>query len=94
MATALQAIQAKPVSEQQQLCTKLLNRLRENMCMFKFIKKNGEERIALGTLNPSNYTYEFKGTDRRECWYLNRYWDINKNAWRCFDFRRIVEIYW
>ena len=84
------------LKEQQELRKKLIKRLQDDMCMFKYKKKStGEERIALGTLNPDNYEYEFEGGEAwYNAWYLTRYWDINKNAWRCFDFRNIIEIYW
>jgi len=75
---------------------KLTKHLQTNMCYFKFLKRStGQERIALGTLNPDNYTYEFEGGKPWfDKWYLMRYWDIEKNAWRCLDVRNLIEIYW
>ena len=75
---------------------KLQARLKENMMYFKFLKRStGKERIALGTLNPDQYKYEFEGGKAWvDKWYLMRYWDIEKNAWRCLDVRNLIEIYW
>jgi len=60
---------------------------------FKYTKKNGEERIAIGTLNievmgsenaPKGTGYEITDTNVR-------YYDLNSNGWRSFIIDNLIE---
>lgn len=75
---------------------RLVAKLKGKMCYFDYEKRStGEIRTALGTLNQDNYTYNFEGGKAWiEKWYLLRYWDIEKQAWRSCDFRNIKNIHW
>ena len=70
--------------------------LRENYgTKFKYIKKDGTERVAVGTLNfdampdsviPSgNQTWE----DPED---IVKYYDMEKGAWRSFRWEQFVEV--
>ena len=54
---------------------------------FSFIKKNGEVRPANGTLN---IQYQSKSS-KPSVWYIVKYFDTDKNGWRCFDFRNLIK---
>lgn len=71
-------------------------RLYTNLCYFKYKKlSDGQERIALGTLNPQYYLYTPKKKKKKASkWYLIKYWDAEKSGWRCLDARNLLKIYW
>lgn len=67
--------------------------LRNGKVEFKYTKKNGEERTAVGTLNievmgsenaPKGTGYEITDTNIR-------YYDLNSNGWRSFIINNLVE---
>lgn len=73
---------------------RLLAEKMASMCMIKYTKKDQTERIAMGTLNPQNYKYDFKGGYNRKNPFIFAYYDVVEYGWRCFDVRRLKEIYW
>ena len=69
------------------------NALRKGVIEFKYIKKNGEERTAKGTLNidimgsknaPKGTGYEVTDTNIR-------YYDLNSEGWRSFIVDNLIE---
>ncbi len=74
---------------------KLQTKLQKGLCFFTFTKKStGEQRDALATNNMDFINYEHKGCYIRKKWYLQTFWDTNKNAWRCLDVRTLDTIHW
>ena len=76
---------------------KISTKLAKGLCYFTFTKKiTGEERDALATTNKDYIEYNRKtcyiGTYGK--WYLQTFWDINKNDWRCLDVRTLNAIHW
>lgn len=69
---------------------KLIRDLKSGIAYFSFIKANGERREAIGTLREGNFNYSPKGADRRENPNLISYWDIEKQAFRSCDVRRLA----
>ncbi|MFN0216159.1 MAG: SH3 beta-barrel fold-containing protein [Saprospiraceae bacterium] len=66
--------------------------LRLGATRFVFQKQDGEVREAYGTLNPSLFQYEHKGSDRAESPTAIKYFDLDKNAWRSFRAERILKV--
>lgn len=74
---------------------KISTKLAKGLCFFTFTKKStGEERDALGTTNFDFINYEHKNCYYRTKWYLQTFWDTNKNDWRCLDVRTLNVIHW
>ena len=74
---------------------KISNKLAQGLCYFTFTKKStGEQRDALGTTNMDYINYEHKTCYYRKKWYLQTFWDTNKNDWRCLDVRTLNAIHW
>lgn len=71
---------------------RLRSALRAGATRFTFQKQDGEVREAYGTLNPSLFSYEHKGSDRAESPTAIKYFDLEKNAWRSFRAERILKI--
>jgi len=69
---------------------KIQARLSGSIQYFEFRKKSGEIRPAWGTTNSSFFNYENKGKSSG-CWYIIKYYDLQKNGWRCFDVRRLIK---
>jgi hypothetical protein len=68
---------------------KVKKALRSLTVKFSFLKKNGEVREATGTTKGE---YSFKGTSKPSPFHIVKYFDLDKNAWRCFDLRRLISI--
>lgn len=69
------------------------NALRDRTVEFKYSKKNGDIRIAKGTLNsdimgdnniPKGTGYDIKDNNIR-------YYDLNSNGWRSFLSENLIE---
>lgn len=69
------------------------NALRDRIVEFKYSKKNGDIRIAKGTLNsdimgddniPKGTGYDIKDNNIR-------YYDLNSNGWRSFLSENLIE---
>lgn len=62
---------------------------------FKFTKKNGEERIAVGTLN-FDAMPETAVPSGTQTWEdpedIVKYYDLEKSGWRSFRWEQFVEI--
>lgn len=65
----------------------LINDLKTGIVEFTYVKLNGEERKAKGTLNleliPENSHPKTNITSGNPD--MIRYWDVTKEAWRTFD---------
>ena len=66
----------------------LIQYLREGAVSFFYFTRNGENRPALGTLNQSMFTYEYKGGKVSKNPFIVRYWDFERKGYRSFDIRR------
>lgn len=55
---------------------------------FSFIKKDGSTRPATGTLQVE---YQRKATSKPSVWYIVKYFDLDKNSFRSFDFRNLIK---
>ena len=71
---------------------RLRSALHAGITRFTFQKQDGEVREAFGTLNPSLFQYEHKGSDRAESPTAIRYFDLEKGAWRSFRAERILKV--
>ena len=72
----------------------LKNKMREGEVQFIYKKKNGEERMALGTLNKELYGKENepKGTEKPYPENVVRYYDMNSAGWRSFIAENLVSV--
>ena len=74
---------------------KLHKQLHEGIVKFTYTKKNGEVREAVGTLMFEAVTM-FGGNipegKKVRAENVQTYYDIEKQAWRCFDKGRVVSI--
>ena len=61
--------------------------MRHNVVSFKYQKKNGEIREAHGTLNLDNVPEmdQPKGTGTGSTEEYTKYYDVDKEGWRCFQ---------
>lgn len=55
---------------------------------FQFIKKDGTIRTAIGTLK--NLENKVKGEKNNNIPYLQVYWDIEKQSFRCFLIKNLI----
>lgn len=65
-------------------------RMRTEIVSFSFIKKNGELRIARGTLR-SDVCPIVKGGGKPTPEHLQLYYDVDKSSWRSFEKEKFVE---
>lgn len=80
-----------------EVATKLRTLLQEGETHFVFIKKDGSRRAAVGTLNldivpDADKQFKHEEGTREERTDQTSYYDIEKNAWRCCKYDKIVEI--
>lgn len=68
-------------------------KLREGEVKFRYAKKNGEIREALGTLNSDVYGKENEPTGNGRSVPENqiRYYDINSKGWRSFIIDNLID---
>lgn len=67
----------------------LKDKMSKGVVEFKFKKVDGTVRVAHGTLNSKYFKVMPKGTGRASeavC----PYWDMDKDAWRCFKIDSLV----
>lgn len=75
----------------------LRNKLHEGETRFVFIKKDGSRRPSVGTLNLDlipdvNKQFKHQEGEREERTDQTSYFDMEKLAWRCCKYDKIVEI--
>lgn len=70
----------------------LVIRMRTEIVSFSFMKKNGEIRKAKGTLR-SDLCPTSCGGGRPTPKHLQLYFDVEKDAWRCFNKEQFIEMY-
>lgn len=67
--------------------------MREGVCHFIYVKKNGEVREAMGTLDRSVLNATLKGTgDSPETWGCCYYHDVIKGGARSFRWANLVAV--
>ena len=78
--------------EQQELAKRLKAEMRVREVKFKYVKKDGTERNAVGTLNPSIYGEENEpiGISRSVPENQVRYFDIDAQGWRSFLIENLI----
>lgn len=59
---------------------------------FTFAKADGTVREALGTLAAAAINYTPNGNGRPAPTHIQRYWDLEKAAYRCFDRARLMSV--
>lgn len=70
---------------------KLQTRLIAGEVHFDFTKKStGEVREAYGTLK---FDIPYVPTNNKSSWSIQKFFDIDKQAWRCLDIRTLIKIY-
>lgn len=70
---------------------KLQTRLIAGDVSFNFRKKStGEIREANGTLK---FDTPYIPTNNKTSWSIQKFFDIDKQAWRCLDIRTLIKIY-
>ena len=74
----------------------LKERLKHEVVAFRYFKKDGSIRTAIGTLDSSKNTdlanYENSSANYTKNPNVTTYWDVNKNAWRTFKNNLLVDI--
>ena len=74
----------------------LKERLKHEVVAFRYFKKDGNKRTAIGTLDSTKSTdlanYENSSANYTKNPDVTTYWDVNKNAWRTFKNNRLVDI--
>ena len=70
---------------------KLRKAMANRICKFAFQKVDGSIRQAWGTL-AENVVPPTAGTDRRRCDSVQVYFDVEKQAWRCFKKTNLLYI--
>ena len=78
--------------ENQDIVKALKEELHKRQVKFKYTKKDGTERNAVGTLNPSIYGEENEpvGTGRSVPENQVRYFDIDAQGWRSFLVENLI----
>lgn len=71
---------------------KLRTRMSVSIVEFSYLKKNGEIRVAKGTLM-SSICPQIKGGGKPTPQHLQLYFDVEKNAWRSFKKDDLLEVY-
>ena len=67
--------------------------MRNGVCHFIYLKKNGAVREAFGTLDASLISRYINGNGcSRECFATTAYFDCQKAAWRSFRWENLVAI--
>ena len=76
------------------LLEELKERLRKGEVKFVFTKKDGTERVALGTTKKEIYgiEHEPKGTGKKKNESTTCYYDLEKQSWRSFVNESLVKI--
>lgn len=71
--------------------------LRSGTMTVRFIKANGEERILVGTLNPiliseqiGALEHPLPEEERSASFETQAIFDLEKKAWRCFNWNRFI----
>lgn len=72
----------------------LKDKMHAGVATFTYIKKDGTERVAKGTLNIETMGEENapKGTGMETPDYTTRYFDVDKSSWRSFQNVNLVNI--
>lgn len=78
--------------EKQELAKRLKSEMHAREVEFKYMKKDGSERNAVGTLNPAIYGEENEPTGSGRSVPENqvRYFDINAQGWRSFLVENLI----
>jgi len=71
---------------------KILSGLKSGIVYFRFTKQDGQERRAIGTLNPSNFKYEPTGTGRAKTPEVITFWDVENRGFRSFKIDNLISI--
>lgn len=74
----------------------LKERLKNEVVAFRYFKKDGSKRTAIGTLDSTKSidlaNYENSSANYAKNPDVTTYWDVNKNAWRTFKNNLLIDI--
>ena len=74
----------------------LKERLKNEVVAFRYFKKDGSKRTAIGTLDSTKSTdlanYENSSANYTKNPDVTTYWDVNKKAWRTFKNNLLIDI--
>jgi len=68
----------------------IVQALKRSWCVFRYVKIDKSERIAIGTLNDDLFTY-VKKTDRKVPEHVVVYWDYVKDCFRTLKPENFIE---
>jgi len=71
---------------------KAMEQLRKGIAYITFIKADGTERKAIGTLRQGNYSYESKNSGKKKNPSIIPFWDLEKKAFRACRIERLIEV--
>jgi hypothetical protein len=71
---------------------KLIQRMRDGIAYFSFVKADNSTRYAIGTLRDGNFSYENKGASKKENPLQVKYFDVERKAFRSLNLTRLIEI--
>lgn len=71
---------------------KLKESLKAGIVSFSYTKADKSKRSAVGTLRSSYYTYEHKGATKKYRPDLIKYFDLDRNAFRCGKIQNLITI--
>jgi hypothetical protein len=74
------------------MINELVIRMEVEIVDFCYQKKNGEIRRAKGTLR-KDVCPRVEGTGKPTPSHLQLYFDVEKEAWRCFNKEQFIEMY-
>lgn len=82
------------MEDNRQLVERLKEKMKSQEVQFLYKKKNGEERLALGTLCKDIYGEQNspKGADIAYSENTVRYFDMNSGGWRSFIAENLISI--
>jgi len=72
---------------------KLVNKMRESVVWFEYLKVDGTTRRACGTLRADLIPQTNTTSARRPCEDVQTYYDIEKQSFRCFRKENLLKIY-
>lgn len=73
------------------LRAEIVAKLKAGVCVFKYAKNDGTERLAVGTLDGRFFSYTAKGGNVTENTEYVRYYDLQRQEWRMFSLDRFIE---
>lgn len=83
------------MEDKTKLVEELKSLMRKSVVKFTYLKKDGEERVACGTLDMEvipEEAHPVGDSDRKVSDDVIRYYDVEKNGWRSFAIQNLESI--